>query len=97
MARRTCSNAACDDGIVHFLATQQTDAARINEGKGAPAPFGFRADAVAGDAGLIVDDGDSTSNEAIEEGGFPDVRASNDGDEGRHGDQDARRGRGWGK
>jgi hypothetical protein len=74
-----------DDGIADFLAPEQTDTACIHEGKGAPAPLGFRADAVAGDAGLIVNDGDATPDEAIEECRFSHVRASNDGYEGRHG------------
>jgi hypothetical protein len=44
------------------------------------APAGSRREPIAGDAGLIVNDRDVTTDEPIKERGFPDVRTSNDGD-----------------
>ena len=56
------------------------DAAGIDRrGRCGPASD-FAVDAVAGDAGLVADDGAARAGEAIEEGGFADVGASHDRD-----------------
>ncbi len=70
-----------DDDVIRLFAPQQADAAGVNEREGAAAPFGLGADAVAGDAGLIVDDGDAPADDAVEQGGLADIRAADDGDQ----------------
>jgi hypothetical protein len=57
-----------DDDVAGFFAAKQPDSAGVNESERASAPFGFGADAIAGDARLIVDDGDAASDDAIEQG-----------------------------
>jgi len=54
------------------------EAAGIHDFQGAAAPFGFAVDAVAGDAGLVGDDGAARAGEAIEERGLAHVGASDD-------------------
>ena len=54
------------------------DAAGIDDAGGAALPADFAVDAVAGDAGLVADDGAARAGEAIEEGGFADVGAAHD-------------------
>src|SRR5581483_11204128 len=58
------------------------DAAGVDDAEVASAPLGFAVEAVAGDAGLIADDGAAASNDAVEERGLADVGASDDGDGG---------------
>jgi hypothetical protein len=41
-----------------------------------------RGDPVPCDAGLVMHDRDLATGEAVEEGGFPDIRAAYDGDGG---------------
>ena len=60
------------------------DATCVDDRAGVVRQRAGRGNAVAGDARLVVDDGDASSGEAVEDGGFPDVRASDDGDS-RHG------------
>ena len=63
-----------------FSRAQQADAAGVHEREGAPVPLGLGADAVARDAGLVVDDGDAPSDDAVEQRGLADVGAADDGD-----------------
>jgi hypothetical protein len=49
--------------------------------KGFSVPFGLDADAVARDAGLVMDDRDPFFYDAVEERGFADIRTADDGDE----------------
>ena len=70
-----------DDHVVGFFAAQQADAAGVHERVDAPVPFGLHAHAVARHAGLVMDDGDAPLDDAVEQRGFPDVRAADDGDE----------------
>jgi hypothetical protein len=72
------------DDVIGLLAAEQADAAGVYEGEGLSAPFGFGAHAVAGDAGLVVDNGNAAPDNAVEQGGFTDVRAADDGDEAWH-------------
>ena len=60
------------------------DAAGVHDFEDGGAAAAFGGDAVAGDAGHVMDDGDVFSGEAVEEGGFPDVGTSDDGDGFRH-------------
>ena len=70
-----------DDDVGGLFTAQEADAAGVHEGVGAAVPFGLDADAVAGDAGLVVNDGDALADDAVEEGGFADIRAADDGDQ----------------
>jgi hypothetical protein len=56
------------------------DATGVDDRAGVSGCFGWRADAVAGDAGLVVNDGDLATSETVEERGFPDIGATDDGD-----------------
>ena len=47
-------------------------------------PLGFGADPVAGNTGPVMDDGDAAASDPVKEGGFADIRASDDGDESWH-------------
>ena len=66
---------------VGFLAAQQADAAGVHEREGFAVPFRLHAHAVARDAGLVMHDGDAPFDDAVEQRGFPDIRAADDGDE----------------
>ena len=56
------------------------DTTSIDKAGGAALPADFAVDAIAGDAGLVADDGAARAGEAIEEGGFAYVGAAADGD-----------------
>ena len=60
------------------------DAAGVDEARGTAVPLDLAVDAVAGDAGLVADDGAARLGEAVEKGGFAHIGASHDG-EGGHG------------
>ena len=49
--------------------------------KACPLPFGLGADAVARDAGLVMDDGDAPSDDAIEQRGLADIGPADNGDQ----------------
>ncbi len=55
------------DDVVGLLAAQKADAAGVHERVDPPVPFGFHAHAVAGDAGLVMDDGNAALDDAVEE------------------------------
>lgn len=55
------------------------DTAGIDEGTGMGGEGAGRGNAIAGHAWLIVDDGDFSTCEAVKEGGFPDIGATDDG------------------
>jgi len=63
------------------FAAQEANAAGVHERVGAAMPFGLHTDAVAGDAGLVVDDGNAFAHDAVEQGGLPDIGAADDGDQ----------------
>src|SRR5437868_6844157 len=50
--------------VVGLFAPEQTDATGVHEGEGLAAPFSLGGNAISGDAGLIVNDGDAPSNDA---------------------------------
>ncbi len=54
------------------------DAAGVDDFHFVAEPFGFAVDAVAGDAGLVGDDGAARAGQAIEERGLADVGAADD-------------------
>lgn len=56
------------------------DAPSIDNFKGCLTEVANRENTVAGDSGLIVDDRDFLVGQTVEEGGFSDIRASNNGD-----------------
>ena len=60
------------------------DAAGVDNFECVTAPFGFAIDTIAGDTGLIGNDGAAGAGEAVEKRGLADVRASDD-DERRKG------------
>ena len=55
------------------------DAAGIDHAQRPARPFGFAVETVAGDAGLVADDGAARSDEAVEERRFADVGAADNG------------------
>lgn len=59
-----------------------TDAAGIDDFEGARAAGAKGGDPVPGHTGFIVDDGDATADEAVENGGLADVGTPDDGDDG---------------
>ena len=74
----------CLDGDlrVEAILDVAADATGIDDRARVGGCFGGGADAVAGHAGLVVHDGDFATCEAVEERGFPDIRAADDGDSG---------------
>ena len=68
-------------GECGFFAAQQADAARIHQRVGLAVPLGLRGDAVAGDPGLIVNNGDATSGDAVKQRGLAYVWSADNGDE----------------
>ena len=69
-----------DDNVVGFFAAEQADAAGVHERERFSVPLGLGGDAVARDAGLVVDNRDAFSDDAIEQRGFADIWPSDDGD-----------------
>ena len=65
-----------DEGVV-----VGDDAAGVDDAGVAAHPLDLAVDAVAGDAGLVADDGAAGAGEAVEEGGLADVGAAADGDQ----------------
>src|SRR2546430_628558 len=63
------------------LARAVVEAAGVDEGELTSAPFDRRIEAVLGGAGLVLDDGDTVTDQAIEQGGLADVGPSDDGHE----------------
>jgi len=70
--------------VVRFLTPKEADAASIDKGKSATVPFRLRGDPIAGYTRAVVNDGNATADNPIEECGFSDVRATDDSDESRH-------------
>ena len=58
------------------------DAAGVDQREFVVQPLAVRVDAVAGDAGGVLHDGDAPSGDLVEEGGFADVRPADHGDKG---------------
>ncbi len=77
------------DGIQGLLAAAQSDATGVDQGEGLSVPLGLGADPVPGDSGLVMHNGDAAPCEAVEKGGLADVGSADDGDDSRHGWQDA--------
>lgn len=69
-----------DDGA-EVVVEGGSDAAGVHDGDGEGSVFETGGEAVAGDAGSVVDDGDAAAGEAVEEGGFADIGAADDGDD----------------
>jgi len=55
-----------------------SDAAGVDQFKGAPAARADCGDAIPGDSGFVVDDGDAASDETVEDGGLADIGAPDD-------------------
>jgi hypothetical protein len=70
-----------DDDIAGLFAAQQAQAAGVHQREGAPVPLGLDADAVAGDARLVVNDGDAPAGDAVKQGRLAHVGPSDNGDE----------------
>lgn len=68
------------DDVAGFFAAEEADAAGVHKGKGMPAPLGFGGYSIASDAGLIMHDGNTTTDDAVKERGLADVGPSDDGD-----------------
>ena len=58
-------------------------AAGVNEREVLAGPLGLVGDAVAGDAGDVLDDGLAAADDAVDQGGLADVRAADHGEDGR--------------
>ncbi len=63
----------------------------IDQADVAAAQHGFRVLAVAGDAWRVGDDGGAPAGQAVEEGGFADIRAAGDDDTGSTGNPEGAR------
>ena len=70
----------CGDGIGELDICIGSDAAGIDQLAWSGRQWAGGRDAVAGDAGLVVDDGDLPGREAVEKGGFSDVGAADESD-----------------
>ena len=70
-----------DDDIFGFFAAQQADAAGVHERERFSVPLGLDADAVARDAGLVVDNRNAFFDDAVEQRGLADIWPADDGDE----------------
>ena len=57
------------------------DAAGVDDTRDAAVPADLAVDSVAGNSGLVADDGTAGLGELVEEGGFADVGAPADGEE----------------
>ncbi len=84
-----CGAGLAEDFSGDEIRVVRDDAAGVDEARGASGPFDFAVDAVAGDAGLVADDGAAAAGEAIEERGLADVGAAADGEDGQIGGGDA--------
>ena len=58
-------------------------AAGVDDLEAAARPLGLVGDAVAGDAGLVLDDGLAAADDAVHQGRLADVRAADDGEDGQ--------------
>ena len=67
------------DLFAESIVKRCTDTAGIDEGAGMGGQGAGRGNPIARDAGLVVDDGDFPACEAVKEGGFPDIGATDDG------------------
>ena len=74
------ASAAVRTCVGQFRLARAADAAGVPDEKRARAFRARRGQAITRDAGLIVHDRDGAAGEAIEEGGFADVRPADDGD-----------------
>ena len=59
------------------------DAARVDDGEDAVAPAALAVEAIAGDAGLVLDDRDPAPDQAVEQGRFAHVGSTHQGDDGK--------------
>lgn len=71
------------DDVVGLLAGYKADATSVDEREGTAVPLDLRADAIAGDTGHVMDNGDAAASDAIEQRGLANVGPSDDGDEAR--------------
>src|SRR5258708_3363134 len=77
-----------DLGLAEYLRRYEifvvgNDAARTHHSKLVPEPLDLAVEAVARNTWLIADDGAPRSRQMIEESGFSDIRAPDDGDKGK--------------
>ena len=56
------------------------DARRVDQAKSAATPLAQRVQAIAGNAGRVLDDREALTDEPVEEGALADVGATDDGD-----------------
>ncbi|MOA09989.1 hypothetical protein D3C78_1298570 [compost metagenome] len=69
-------------GVDAFLVTGDTPG--VDDDVGAALPFRLAVLAVAGQAGIVGDDGVAAAGQAVEQGGLADVRPSYQSDNGNH-------------
>ena len=69
----------------HRVVGEQIEAAGVDDREGHPVPLRDGVLAVAGDPGLVVDDGLAPPHETVEERGLADVRPADDGHDGQPG------------
>lgn len=80
IGRLHCDVGLHSDLFAKAIVKRCADAACIDERAGMGGEVTGRGNAIAGDAGLIVDDGDFPTRKAVKERGFPDIGATDDGD-----------------
>ena len=68
-----------DDHVIRFFTAQQSNPTGVHQCERAAAPFGLGADPVAGDAGLVVNDGDAASDNPVKQRRLSDVWPANNG------------------
>lgn len=72
------------DDVICLFAAKEAYPTRVNESERSAMPFSFGGNAVPRDAGAIVNDGDAASDDSVEERGFSDVWATDNGYKSRH-------------
>ena len=82
---RDCDLCLFEDALRDLGLFAGKDAAGIYNFIGTSVPADNSVDSIARDAGLGSHDGSALANEAIEQRGFSDIRASDDSDQGQRG------------
>jgi hypothetical protein len=68
------------DGVAEPLAVLEADSARVDQGQAMPVPARAGHEPVAGRARSVENERNVASGQAVEEGGLPDIRASDNRD-----------------
>ena len=72
------------DDVVRLFAVLEANSAGVHERVGLAQPLRFHADAISGHSRLVMDDGDALSDDAVEQGRFPNIGPTDDGNDSGH-------------